>query len=144
LISKDAILVRRYDATTDEAFIYATWLRNYKSSSYFAKRIRHAVFFSGHKKVIEFILAKPQTTTLIAHPKDDPNTMLGYLVCEMVEKPTVHFTFVKEAFRKMGILRRLMEAAEIADPTFTFTHWTFPVDELIGKYPDLVYNPYAF
>lgn len=102
------------------------------------------MFFTGHHKVVTHILAKPTTTTFIAHPKDDPNTMLGYLVCEPGAKPIVHFTFVKEAFRKMGILKRLLEAAEIKEPTFTFSHWTFPVDEFIRKYPELMYSPYAF
>lgn len=144
MIPPEAIVIRKYDPTSDEAFIFSTWLRNYKHSSYFAKRVKPSVFFAGHHKIVSHLLAKPTTTTFIAHPKDDPNTMLGYLVCDTsLERPIVHFTFVKEAFRKMGILRTLMSAAKITAENMSFTHWTIPVDDLIRKFPDIIYNPYA-
>lgn len=143
MIPADAIAVRPYRHDTDQAFIYSTWLRNYKHSSYFAKRIKPAIFFAGHHKLVDHILSKPTTTTLIAHPRNDEDTILGYMVCEALSTPVVHFVFVKEAFRKMGVARALLKASGMSVERLAFSHWTYPVDELIQKYPDLIYNPYA-
>lgn len=136
------IEVRLYRPSIDLSFVFSTWLRNYKHSSYFAKRIKPVVFFKGHQAVVEHILKKPTTKVYIAHPKDDSETILGYLACEPSTQ-TVHFLFVKDAFRKMGIAKQLLAFSEINIEKLNFTHWTMPVDELIRKWPDITYNPYA-
>lgn len=140
--------MRKYRPSSDQPFVYSTWLRNYKHSSYFAKRIKPVVFFAGHHALIAHVLAKPTTQVLIAHPKNDPETILGYLVFEAAnetKKPVVHFTFVKEAFRKMGVCKALFESHGINpnEPGMIFTHWCFPVDDLIRKFPEMIFNPYA-
>lgn len=87
-------------------------------------------------------MAKPKTKTFIAHPNDDHDTILGYLCCEISDHPVVHYVFVKETFRKMGIARLLLKHSGVDLNKLMFTHWTFPVDELILKYPDMIYDPY--
>lgn len=145
MIPTDAVVVRPYDKSVDEDFIYSTWLRNYKHSSYFAKRIKPAVFFKEHHKVIDHIMGKPTITALVAHPKNDVHTLLGYVVFERnEERSTVHFTYIKDAFRMMGIARTLYKSGEIDMGKLKFSHWTLPVDELIKKYPEIIYDPYAF
>lgn len=62
-------------------------------------------------------------------------------MCE-TDAPVVHFTFVKDAFRNMGIARAMLKASGIDVNKLMFTHWTMPVDELIRKYPDITYDPY--
>lgn len=143
MILTESIEVRAYQESQDKAFIYSTWLKNYKHSSYFAKRIRPVTYFKGHHIVIDHLLKKPSTNVIIACPKGDQETILGYLAYEILEKPVVHFTFIKDAFRKMGIARALFEAAAIDPNKICFTHWTHPVDELIQKYPDMIYDPYG-
>ncbi len=143
-IPKEAIEVRPYHAETDCAFVYSTWLRNYKYSSYFAKRIKPAIFFAGHHAILNHLMAKPTTKGFIAHPKDDTETILGWLVCEPHEdrRPTIHFIFVKDAFRHMGVATTLLKAAGIDLNQITFTHWSFSMDDFIKKYPGMVFNPY--
>lgn len=143
MIPQGSIEVRKYRADLDKPFVYSTWLRNYKHSSYFAKRIKPVVFFAGHHNAISHLLEKPGIKALVACPKDDHETILGYLVCESTEKPTVHFVFVKETFRNMGIARALFEAASLDPNKIQFTHWTYPVDDLINKFPDMIFNPYG-
>lgn len=80
---------------------------------------------------------------MVAHPKDDIETILGWLSYEIKENtPVIHFIFVKEAFRNMGVAREMITRAGIDVTKATFTHWTFPVDEIIRKYPDIIFNPY--
>lgn len=142
-LPKEAVQIRRYAPETDEAFIYSSWLNTYKHDSYFAKRIKPYVFFKGHRQILNHILFKPIVKALIAHPKDEPDTITGYLIYERHEKPVVHFVFVKKEFQKLGIARTLFDAAEIDPQDFTFTHWTMPVNDLIQKYPNIIYDPYS-
>lgn len=139
MISTEAIEVRKFNPESDEAFVYSTWLKNYKHSSYFAKRIRPMVFFKGHRVLVDHLLKKESAKTLVAHPKNDPDTILGYLT---FEPQVVHFVFVKDPFRKMGIATVLLRAAQIELETATFTHWTFPVDEFVRRWPGMTYDPY--
>lgn len=134
--------MRDYKPSTDQAFVYSTWLRNYKHSSYFAKRIKPVIFFAGHHNIVSHLLKKPEMRVFVACPKDDLDTILGYLACEPGAKPVVHFIFVKEAFRNMGVARSLFAKAIIEPNKMAFTHWTLPVDELIRKWPEMIYDPY--
>lgn len=127
----------------DTPFVIATWLNYYKYFSYFAKRIRKGVFFKWHHKIVENILKKPTTTVLIATPTNDPEIILGFLVTEKMDQDQViHFIFVKEELRNMGIGRRLIEESKIDLDKVFFTHWTYSVNDLIKKYPNISYDPY--
>lgn len=145
MIPSDSIQIRLFKPE-DLAFVYSTWLRNYKHSSYFAKRIKPSVFFEGHHKVLDSLFKKPELKVFIATPKDDPDTILGYIACELateeLNRTVIHFSFVKEAFRRMGVARALCKAAQVDFTKASFTHWTFPVDEIYKKLPDMTYNPY--
>jgi GNAT superfamily N-acetyltransferase len=142
-VALEAIEVRQYRPSEDKAFVYSTWLRNYKHSSYFAKRIKPVVFFAGHHAILDHLSRKASFKVFVACHRDDPTQILGYLACEPDgEKPTVHFVFVKEAFRKMGIARRLFTKAGINIDACHFTHWTLPVDEFIRRWPGMTHDPY--
>lgn len=140
----EAIQTRSYRPETDKAFIYSTWLKNYKYSSYFAKRIKPAIFFAGHHSILDHLLAKPTIKVLIASSRDNADDIYGYVAYEpkQDDKNVVHFIFVKDAFRNMGVARTLFEIAKLKLETLSITHWTFPVDEFIRKYPMITYNPY--
>lgn len=145
MLPEDSIEIRKYKKDNDEAYLYSTWLRCYKHYSYFAKRIRSAQFFKGHEKVIKHLLAKPNVIVLVACPKDDDDTILGYLAFEEGDKesrPVIHFTFVKDAFRKMGVAKSLFKYANIDPNNIYFTHWVFDVDELIKRWDGMLYDPY--
>lgn len=138
----EAIAVR-HGQPADKEFIFGTWLRSYKHSSDFAKRISNDVFFSTHHKIVELILAKPNTEVLIAHPVDEPNVILGYVVLERIpNSEIVHFVYVKKAFRMMGIASYLFKGAGLYAGGFNFTHWTTSVNHMFHKLDNVTYNPY--
>lgn len=127
---------------SDIAYIYASWLRHYKHSSKFAHKIPPSIFFSNHNDVIRKILARPTTKVLIASPHEEPEVVLGYLVFEgKIDKPTVHFLYVKRHFRLFGIAATLIKDLNLN--TASFTHWTRDTDWIVKRFSSLRYNPYA-
>lgn len=99
----------------DKAFIYSTWLRGlYYGDSWFAECERTS-FFANYHKVIEILL--PRSIVKIACLSDNHDVVLGYVV---FSGPTIHWIFVKKAFRKMGIARAMVPERTIT----TVTHLT--------------------
>jgi hypothetical protein len=78
----------------------------------------------------------------VAHPIDDPDIILGFLVFEGTkEDPIIHFIFVKRAFRNMGVGGSLLRGLDLSRAFFT--HFTRDVDWILKKYPSMKYDPYA-
>ena len=134
----DKIGIRSY-LPTDEEFIYACWLNHYKHSSLFGKQIRSEIFYKEHHKLIEQLLKRSQIT--IAYPIGDPIIILGFLVMEGTKAdPLIHFTFVKRAFRDMGIAETLTQELDLNHATIT--HYTKDAEWIMDRCPGMVYNPY--
>lgn len=127
----------------DFNFVISTWLKSYKSSSYFAKRIRNSIFFFYHHEVVSRLLSREDTKVFIACDLVDPNVIYGYLVQGSHEGvDLVHYVYVKSAFRGLGIARSLTAAAPLNLDRFVFSHWTFSTDGLVDKLPGGTYIPY--
>jgi GNAT superfamily N-acetyltransferase len=118
----------------EHPFIYATWLRGYRQSR-FADRVPASVYFAAHHQVVERLLARSRV--LVATPAGDDSTVLGYSV---VEGATVHFVYIKLAFRKLGIARRLLDGVDV--PHCSASHVTKDAEEAMRRWPCIVYNPY--
>lgn len=123
----------------DLPFIYSTWLRSYRYASQFAKKLSNAVFYEMHHKVIDGFIARGGKVS-IAHPKDEPGVILGY-ICVEPNQPLVQYVYVKKAFRKLGIAKSLLAAQKLPAEAI-FTHWTSDTDWIIKKIQTLIYNPY--
>lgn len=125
--------------SSDIAFIYSTWLNATKYDSDIGKNIRKSVFFEHYRLVIDHILSKETTNVLVACKPDEPSVIFGYLVSE---PETIHFCFVKESFRNLGIARSLYESAfsDSGEGAVSTTHETQFAEEIIRKHFD--YNPF--
>lgn len=139
--------IRLYNPELHTNFIYSTWLKHYKFTSYFAKRIRPSIFFKRHHLVIEHILSKPETKCLVIGPKDDEDSIWGWLAYEPRDegKHLIHYIYIKETFQKMGLAKKLLAACEINFENIKnihLSHWTFPVDEAMKRWPEMIYDPY--
>lgn len=87
----------------DEAFIYATWLRSlYFGNSYY-NLISQDVFFEKYKRVVAALLH--QARVKVSCLEDDRDTILGYSV---YEHGTLHWVYVKQPWRHMGIAKSLV------------------------------------
>lgn len=121
----------------DLPFIFACWLRSYRHGSQFAKKISNSTFYTWHHRLIEGII-KRGAQVRIAHPKGDPDTILGFSCVETFEdRPLIQYVYIKKIFRGMGITKLLVpELTENA----RFTHLMSKMN--LEKHPNLEYNPY--
>jgi len=126
----------------DENFVYATWLNSYRYTSLFCKNLRNSIFFPFHRKIIGYIFDKKVTRCNIACLADDHKVILGYCVFEVGESPIIHYVYVKEGFRKMGIATKLIESMGIDLKKTSYTHQTQCLTPLAQKISEMTYNPY--
>lgn len=91
----------------DVAFIFATWLQGLYHGCSWAQEINKDVFFKNYHRVIEGYLGRPDTIVMVACFEDSPDVILGYSV---YEAKTLHWIFIKKAWRRFGIAKKLVPA----------------------------------
>lgn len=126
--------------TTDFGFIMHSWLRSYKTMSEIVKRVRDESFYKNHQIILKDIFQSPTNEILVAHLKDEPDIIIGYLV--FGKEQLIHYVYVKSEFRNLGIAKRLLNSANLDVEAATFTHWTEMVHRYLEKHPNLIYDPY--
>ena len=89
---------------SDAGFIYKAWLEGYWPHFPGNVIISKSEFMQRWHGVVEKILADPQTRTVVAHVEGQPDMLLGF-ACDGAS--CLHWAYVKQAFRKMGIGRGL-------------------------------------
>jgi GNAT superfamily N-acetyltransferase len=121
----------------DKNFILATMLRGvYYGDSWFSK-IPKDIFMDNYKYAAEALINNPNTIINIACLPDDNDVILGYSVLGNAYH-TVHWVYVKSAWRKKGIANALLPKL----PTVV-THLTAVGEILLKKYPTAIFNPFA-
>lgn len=121
----------------DVNFILSTWLRSYyeelkRNGSKGVAYPKDDVFFQGHQAEIKARLSEMSVKVCVA--PDDDNQIIGWAA---IEGDTVHYVYVKQVFRQMGVARNLLSEHNFAD----YSHHT-----RFSKYLNkgLVYDPYRF
>ncbi len=116
-MSEDALpLAVRQAAATDLNYVFETYWKDYiqfagppRQSA--QQRLRNRMSMLWHRAGI-----------LVAHFKDDPLVLLGWICAEA---PALHYVYVKKRYRGQGIARSLVAAAGFAPhPQILATHWT--------------------
>ena len=133
----DLVAIRDFVAA-DWNFILATWLRGlYYGKTWFSE-IPKDIFMEKYHAIIEAILGLKNVIVKVACLKDDPEVILGYAIMSE-DRSTVHFTFVKSAWRGIGIAKSL-----IPPEMKQVTHLTkVGLSILKSKYPGVQFNPFA-
>lgn len=115
----------RYAGKDDVAFITNSWLKSYRES-HSVDSIPNRVYYWYHHKILEQLLARSAVVVLCN--EEDPDQILAWACVEkLVDKVLViHYLYVKHAFRKQGLARRLMGFLfDKEKPSAMFvTHWT--------------------
>lgn len=101
---KDLVSFRPH-AESDKNFIYATWLRGLYYGSEFFREMNQNQFFAIYQTLLDRLLSKPGLTIQVACLKEDSDVILGYAA---FEPGILHFVFVKDVWRKMGIAKDLV------------------------------------
>lgn len=125
----------------DVAFIFNSWLKSNRGSA-LVQGVSNPVYFAQHHLLIEGLVKTCQVK--VACNADDTSQIYGYIVSERVDNaPVVHYCYVKEPYRKLGLGRALFEAAQIdiEKPFFTTSKLTFRLRMLEQRFT-MILNPY--
>jgi len=117
----------------DEPFIYKAWLRGYWDHFPARAIVSESEFFERWHRVIERILADKRTITVVAHVEGEPDSLLGFACAN---SDCVHWAYVKQAFRKLGIAHAMLNrivfkgsrGRETPCGWPAISHWPGPVD----------------
>lgn len=122
---------------SDKNFVLATFLRGlYYGDSWFSM-IPKPIFMANYKHVAVALVNSPKTVIKIACLKEDPDVILGYSMLSS-DYQTIHWVFVKAAWRNKGIAKALLPQYPIA-----ITHLSRLGVILKSKFPNAVFNPFA-
>jgi hypothetical protein len=141
---------------TDASFIFRTWLRSYRTSL-FARQMSNETYYGNHKVLVEAALRGCRV--IVAVDPEDPDHIIGWsCFLPSSDLVTVHYVFVKEQFRGMGIMKILLQQVlpNFPNTPFECTHMppdkrphsrtgqaTYFEDFLRDKL-GVSYNPYPF
>lgn len=127
----------------EKAFVYNSWLKSYGKSSE-ARRMSAHVYFEGYSKILDGILK--DTFIAFALNPDDTDQILGYAAFnydEDINLSVIHYVYVKEAFRRLGLAKKLLEQIhpKLKDEPMICTFANNIFDDLKEKYL-LTYDPF--
>lgn len=122
----------------DINFVLSTWLKSYyEALKYYGSKglpfPKDDVFFQGHQSKIKELLKTAQCFVCVA--PDEDNQIIGYIV---FDKDSLHYCYVKQVFRKMGVARELKSKAIGLE---AYSHHT-RYSRYLNK--GLQYDPYKF
>ena len=123
------LLIFREATPADVSFLYSSFLRSYRESP-IVKGVDNSTYYNEQAKVVAKLLQNCEVK--VVSPTNDLNSILGYII---YKNDTIHFVYVKHAFRKLGIGRLLVETY---CPEFVqYTHFCH------RKPTTGIYNPFA-
>lgn len=134
-------IIIRYAAQTEHNFVYNSWIRSgYRSTS--MALVPREVYTLNQHDIITHHLAR--STVIVAHQHDAPENIFGYLCYQMLDGVFVmHYAYVKQTFRKLGVFSALLRAANFNPQNSAgfYTHSTKAIQHIERRY-NLIYNPF--
>jgi hypothetical protein len=115
------LVIREYDPQKEQSFLFDSWLRSLKPSRHTGP-IPANLYWPTYRAVIEQLLERWGVQVIMAYDPDDepPNDLYGYLVYEDgFDRPVVHYAYVKDEYRKKGVLKYMLKKAGIRSTYFT-------------------------
>lgn len=136
MIESEKLYTIRDLTPSDKSFILSTFLKGLKFGSDFFKEIDNDAYFKNYQKIIESLISQPKTEVKVACLTEDPDVILGYSIHDK-DGSTVHFVFVKSAWRGVKIAKAL-----VPKTATTATHITKIGLSLVRK-RGIKFNPFA-
>ena len=101
-------VVLRAASQGDQAFVMDSWLRSFgKGRTWVFRGVEGDRFYSGHREILENILQR--SLVVVACLEEVPDAVLGW-AC--IEPGCVHYTYVKNKYRRKGVATKLIAHAE--------------------------------
>ena len=127
------ITTRSFNPETDTNLILKSWLTTFKNTGPAVHRMIDSEYFEDYQKIIKHMLANSDIT-IVCDP-EDKDIIWAYMIHT---DHAIHYIYVKDTFRKLGIMRKLISLAKANH----FTHWTTPMNSISHKFKHLIYNPF--
>jgi len=127
----------------DEAFFFNALLQHYKHSSPHSKLIPDRYYYTEHKKLIDRQFQKPGAVLKVASLAEDPTIVFGFIWANK-EELTIHYCYVKKAFRRLGIAKLLFNTLFKKDDEIFYTHLTYDGGFITHSKGNFNFNPYKF
>jgi len=135
-MNKEELVSTRGYLPEDRNFILSTFLRGlYYGGSVFSDMPK-ALFMNSYHPIVERILDANVLAIRVSCLKDDPSVILGYSVLNQ-SATTLHWVFVKKAWRSIGIAKSLVPST-----ISTVSHLTKPGKSIIVA-KGLIFNPFS-
>lgn len=121
------------DEPGEDGFVAGVWQTSFREDMHRSSQ-RHPAYQAIKpalkaliRRQVNALLAKPGTVVLLASNPEDDQHFLGFIAYEaQSDLLIVHYLYVKQIYRKMGVGRALLEAAcGTAQRPIIYTHRTF-------------------
>lgn len=129
---------------SDIQFIYNSWLKSLRTYGKnninpIYKNIRKSTYFKYQHDKIESIIENCKV--LIARSNNDEDQIYGWIAYDL--NASVHYVYVKNAYRRMGVATDLLNTTvpDFKKATFFYTHRT-PLMGFLEQRWNCEYNPY--
>lgn len=119
--------------TPDEfAFIFDSWARSFRRSPW-AGCVPNHLYDAVSREAAKGIIDRPGARVVVALPSPEVRRVMGYYVAEP-ERGVLHWLYVKDSFRRMGVGKALLEhaTAAVAPPSWVYTFRTRLAQRFLG------------
>jgi hypothetical protein len=131
--------VRQFEPE-DRKFVFSSWFESYRKGGC-APEVAFPTYLDGQGHLIERLIGdRAHTTILVITPTTIPDEICGW-ACADVSREIVHYTYVKQAYRRLGMARQLVTSLFGSRKPAWFTHETRVGRTLAGKL-GVKFNPY--
>lgn len=136
----EELLIR--DATEDDIpFFFNSTLHHYKHSSPHPKLIPDHLYYQNHQVLMARMLERKGHVLKFAALRDEPDVVFGFLWGNSFPQ-TIHYCYVKKAFRGLGIASQLFASAFERDTMVYYTHLTYDAGKITQTRSNFIFNPY--
>lgn len=132
-------------------FVFHSFLKSYRDSP-MVRGVPNTIYFKKQHDLIETFLIDPRSRAIVACNPQDPEQVYGYILAQSLPSDNgdllvVHWVYVKQPFRNLGIAKALFEKlnklpAQKPTAAIQYTHRVKTVDRLLQSYPHVTFNPY--
>jgi GNAT superfamily N-acetyltransferase len=119
---------------SDLRFVRSSWFESYRKGGY-APDVGFDIYKAGHGALIGALVPGPFIA--VAYASAEPDEICGWICADPVIG-TIHYVYVKHAYRRMGIALRLCNLYEVR----YFSHATRAGLRLAAKL-GIKFNPYS-
>lgn len=128
----------------DMPFVMSSWLKSFKTSNA-AGLLPFNLYYDAYRLAIQQLLDRGSVVYVAYVPGEDEakSDIYGWACVERgFDKPLVHYVYVKQPYRRLGVAKALLRAAGVhVSQPFFYTYRTPIVAELLRGRRQAVWMP---